>query len=74
MRPQWECCSQSDKDNNWYKLILSAWADIDPGIRGIFFKNFILNENYIGWLMQEKKGKLYDCNVPWAILMSPLRL
>ncbi|HQA15821.1 MAG TPA: radical SAM protein [Candidatus Avimonas sp.] len=60
-----------DKDNNWYKLILSMWTDIDPGVRKAFFNNFILNENFIGWPIQEANREKYGCNIPWAILMDP---
>ena len=60
-----------DKDNNWYKLILSMWTDVDPGVRRAFFNNFILNENFIGWSIQEKNREKYGCNIPWAILMDP---
>lgn len=60
-----------DKDNNWYKFILSMWSDIDPGVRKAFFNNFILNENFIGWPIQEANRDKYDCNIPWAILMDP---
>ncbi|RJE46660.1 MULTISPECIES: radical SAM protein [unclassified Dehalobacter] len=60
-----------DKDNNWYKLILSMWTDVDPGVRKAFFNNFILNENFIGFPIQEVNKEKYDCNIPWAILMDP---
>jgi len=60
-----------DKDNNWYKLILSMWTDIDPGVRKALFNNFILNENFIGGPIQEKNREKYGCNIPWAILMDP---
>lgn len=60
-----------DKDNNWYKLLISLWSDIDPGIRRTFFNNFILNENFIGWPIQEANREKYGCNIPWAILMDP---
>ena len=60
-----------DKDNNWYKLILSLWDDIDPGVRKTVFMNFILNANMKGGPLQEENRKKYDCNVPWAILMDP---
>ena len=60
-----------DKDNNWYKLILSMWTDVDPGVRKAFFNNFILNENFIGFPIQEANKEKYDCNIPWAILMDP---
>lgn len=60
-----------DKDNNWYKLILSAWTDIDPGVRKAFFNNFMLNANIIGWPKEEATREKYGCSVPWAILMDP---
>lgn len=60
-----------DKDNNWYKLILSVWSDIDPDVRKVFFTNFILNANLLGGPIQEEAREKYDCNIPWAILMDP---
>ncbi|HAS04865.1 MAG TPA: radical SAM protein, partial [Dehalococcoidia bacterium] len=60
-----------DKDNNWYKLILSMWTDVDPGVRKAFFNNFVLNENFIGVPIQKKYQEKYGCNIPWAILMDP---
>jgi len=60
-----------DKDNNWYRLILSMWMDVDPGVRKAFFNNFILNENFVGWPIQEANREKYDCNIPWAVLMDP---
>ena len=60
-----------DKDNNWYKLILSLWEDIDPSVRRTTFSNFMLNANFIGWPLQEANRARYGCNVPWAILMDP---
>ena len=60
-----------DKDNNWYKLILSMWDDVDPGVRKAFFKNFIVNASVIGWPKQEKLRAEKNCNIPWAILMDP---
>lgn len=60
-----------EKDNNWYRLILSLWDDLDPGVRKAFFNNFILNNSFIGWQNQEKLREEYGCNIPWAILMDP---
>lgn len=60
-----------DKDNNWYKLILSVWSDIDPGVRRAFFTNFILNANLLGGPIQDESREKYGCNIPWAILMDP---
>ncbi|SHH99433.1 Radical SAM superfamily enzyme, MoaA/NifB/PqqE/SkfB family [Sporobacter termitidis DSM 10068] len=60
-----------DKNNNWYKLILSMWPDVAPGVRRAFFNNFILNENFIGFPLQAASREKYGCNIPWAILMDP---
>jgi len=60
-----------DKDNNWYKLILSMWTDVDPEVRKAFFNNFILNENFVGFPIQEANREKYGCNIPWAVLMDP---
>jgi MoaA/NifB/PqqE/SkfB family radical SAM enzyme len=30
-----------------------------------------LNENFVGWPIQEANRKKYDFNIPWAILMDP---
>lgn len=60
-----------NKENNWYKLIMSMWTDIAPGVRQAFFNNFILNENILGWPEQEANREKYDCSIPWAILMDP---
>jgi MoaA/NifB/PqqE/SkfB family radical SAM enzyme len=60
-----------EKNNNWYKLILSLWSDVDTGVRKAFFNNFILNENFVGWPIQEANRMKYDFNIPWAILMDP---
>ncbi|MDD4716306.1 MAG: radical SAM protein, partial [Oscillospiraceae bacterium] len=58
-------------DGNWYKLIKSAWTDLDAGVRRAMFENFIINASVIGCRRQEKFKKENDCNVPWAILMDP---
>ncbi|MEA4901752.1 radical SAM protein [Desulfitobacterium sp.] len=60
-----------NKDNNWYRLILSLWDDIDPEVRKTFFNNFIINSAFIGWSKQEKLRKENDYSIPWAILMDP---
>lgn len=60
-----------DGDNNWYRLILSLWPDLDAGVRRTLFNNFVINGNIIGAPLQEENRKKYGCNVPWAILMDP---
>ena len=58
-------------DNNWYRLILSLWTDIDPEVRKVFFENFIVNTSLIGSGRQEKAKAEHHCNIPWAVLMDP---
>ncbi len=59
------------KDSNWYKLILSFWEDIDPKIRKMIFRNFFVNDSFLGWGIQEELRNKLGCNIPWAILMDP---
>jgi MoaA/NifB/PqqE/SkfB family radical SAM enzyme len=61
----------SDKNNNWYKLVKSLWADVDDGVRKRLFENFIVNASMIGARKQAEMQKKHDCNVPWAVLMDP---
>jgi MoaA/NifB/PqqE/SkfB family radical SAM enzyme len=61
----------ADKNNNWYKLTLSLWKDIDDGVRLKLFENFVINVSMVGGSKQQKVSAANDCNVPWAILMDP---
>ena len=61
----------TDKDSNWYKLVLSLWSDIDAGVRKRLFENFVINA-VLKWApRRDAAEKQYNCNVPWAILMDP---
>ena len=61
----------SDPDNNWHKLVLSLWEDIDAGVRNKIFENLIINGYLLGYQRQKENKEKYNCNVPWAILMDP---
>lgn len=61
----------SDKDSNWYKLIMSLWRDIDPGVRNTLFENLIINASLLGYQKQCENKEKYNCNIPWAILIDP---
>ncbi len=37
-----------DGDNNWRRLILSLWTDVDDGVRRRLFENFVINASLIG--------------------------
>ena len=56
--------------NNWYQLILSLY-ELDPGVRKVFFQNFLFNASLKGGEIQEEVKTREKCNVPWAILMDP---
>jgi len=60
-----------DPTNNWNRLINSLWTDIDPQVRKVFFRNFIVNASLMGSRKQIANRKKYNCNIPWAILMDP---
>ncbi len=61
----------SKEDGNWYQYILSMWEDIDPGVRKVFFKNFIFNATVLSGRKHNQLVEKYDCNIPFAILMDP---
>lgn len=58
-------------DSNWYKLIMSLWTDIDPGVRNTLFENFVINSSLLGYQKQCENKENYNCNIPAAILMDP---
>lgn len=61
----------NNPDNNWYKLVMSLWDDIDDDVRRATFENFVINA-VLKWnsthddIMNEQ-----ECNIPWAILLDP---
>ena len=61
----------NDPDNNMYQLIMNTFRDVDAGVLKATFENFFLNANIIGWPIQEKYRREYNCNIPWAILLDP---
>jgi len=60
-----------DPNNNWYKLIMSLYSDIDAGVRKKMFENFLINASILGSQRKNKLVEKYNCNIPWAILMDP---
>ena len=41
----------NDEDNNWRKLVISLFSDIDAEVRKTLFENFILNTNVLSFLL-----------------------
>ncbi len=60
-----------DPENNWYKLIMSLYSDLDAGVRKKAFENFLVNSAIVGCQRKNKSEEKYNCNIPWAILMDP---
>jgi len=58
-------------DHPYHSYILHMIHDIDPKVMKTLVTNFFINANLVGWPLQEKLRKEYDCNIPWAILLDP---
>lgn len=56
--------------NNWYQLIMRLY-ELDPGVRKVFFQNFLFNASFKGSATQQESKEKFGCNVPWAILLDP---
>ena len=62
--------SAIEEKGNWYDLIMKIYQ-LDPGVRKIFFQNFIVNASLKGSAIHQDIMAKEDCNVPWAILLDP---
>ena len=60
-----------DPENNWYKLMLDVFTNIDPGVRRAIFENFAINGTVRQREIHDRLTKEYNCNIPWAILVDP---
>ena len=60
-----------DPDHPYHSYILHMIHDIDPEVMKTLVTNFFINANLVGWPLQEKLRREYDCNIPWAILLDP---
>jgi len=60
-----------DPENNWYRLILDIFTNIDAGVRRTVFENFVINATLRFSEIHDRLTAEYDCNIPWAILMDP---
>ncbi len=69
LKPQREIFRKiiEDEDNNWYRLIVSLWSDIDDDVRKTLFENIIINANALASHTVERNRKKYKCNIPWVI-------
>jgi len=60
----------SDPDNNWYKLALSLWNDVDDEVRKTLFTNFMINGDVLNNSRLEENRREYECNIPWAVTIN----
>ncbi|MCD7917357.1 MAG: radical SAM protein [Clostridiales bacterium] len=60
-----------EDDNNWYRLIMRVYDEIDRDVFKTFFQNFMLNASLKGSALQDETVEKYGCNAPWAILLDP---
>ncbi len=61
----------SDPENNWYRLAMSLWTDVDSEVRKTMFINFVINANVLASPKADVNREKYGCSIPWAILMDP---
>ena len=61
----------TDPNDPYHDFVLHMIHDVDPEVLKTVVTNFFINENLIGWPIQEKLRKEYNCNIPWAILLDP---
>ena len=55
---------------NWWQLIERVYQ-LDPAVRDVFFRNFIINASLNGSAIQDDIANRENCNVPWAVLLDP---
>jgi MoaA/NifB/PqqE/SkfB family radical SAM enzyme len=59
-----------DEKGSWYQLMLRIY-ELDPGVRKVFFQNFMINASLKGSHKQDENSQKNNCNSPWAILLDP---
>ena len=58
-------------ENPYHDFVWHILRDVDPEVVKTVLVNFFINQNMIGWPIQQELKKKYDCNIPWAILLDP---
>ena len=58
-------------EHPYHSYVLRLLAEVDPDVLTTLVTNFFINANLVGWPLQEKYRKKYNCNIPWAILLDP---
>lgn len=58
-------------DNVWHQYLMGLWRDIDNDILKVFFRNFGLNANLLGFPEQQAIAEKLGCNIPMTMLIDP---
>lgn len=58
-------------DSVWYQFLMSLWQDIDNDVLKVFFRNFGLNANILGFPQQQALAEELGCNIPMTMLIDP---
>ncbi|MBR3430068.1 MAG: radical SAM protein [Clostridia bacterium] len=58
-------------ENPYHSFVWHILRDVDPEVVKTVLVNFFINQNMIGWPIQQEMKKKYNCNIPWAILLDP---
>ena len=58
-------------ENPYHDFVWHILRDVDPEVVKTVLVNFFINQNMIGWPIQQELKKKYDYNIPWAILLDP---
>ena len=59
-----------DKENNWNRLLMKFYTDVDPSVRKKLFENFIINGALLGFPEEQRNREKYQCNITWALLID----
>ena len=62
--------NEIERKANWNQFILKLY-ELDPGVRKVFFQNFLFNASLKGSAIIEESREREKCNIPWAILLDP---
>ena len=53
-----------ERKGNWYQFILKLY-ELDPGVRKVFFQNFLFNASLKGSAIIEESREREKCNILW---------
>lgn len=61
----------ADKNNNWYRMVMNGYNNIDHDVLKTILENFLVNGLLIWRNRREAVMEKYNVNIPWTILMDP---